>query len=173
MLKFALLLALALLALLVACGGGDPPAPTATPTPTATVVVIGPRPTPPVPTCEYPNLEISVEADALGFDPNRLQVAAGTGVVLYFSNVSRLSQHNWVLVQQGTGNDVAKRGLEASPDNDYIQPGDPDVIVLTRLVRPRQPAEVRFTAPLAGAYQFVCPFPGHNFLMFGVFVVTP
>ena len=171
MLKFGFLLALALSALLAACGGVDSATPTATPKPTATPDVI--TPTPPTPTCENPNLEISVKGDALGFDPDRLQVPAGTEVVLCFTNISSFSQHNWVLVQQGTGNDVAKRGLEAGPDNDYIQPGDPDVIAHTRLVRPRQQAEVRFATPKPGSYQFVCTFPGHNFTMFGDFVVTP
>ena len=172
MLKFALLLALALSPLLAACGGGDRPTPTATPTftPTRTVVI---GPTPPIPPCENPNLEISVKGDVLGFDPDRLQVAAGTEVVLCFSNVSKLFQHNWVLVLEGTGNDVAQRGIAAGPDNDYGQPEDPDVIAHTRFVRPGQQAEVRFTAPPAGSYQFVCTFPGHNFLMFGDFVVTP
>ena len=30
-----------------------------------------------------------------------------------------------------------------------------------------------FIAPPAGPYQFVCTFPGHNFTMFGDFIVTP
>jgi hypothetical protein len=29
-----------------------------------------------------------------------------------------------------------------------------------------------FTAPAAGTYQFVCTFPGHNFTMFGDFIVN-
>lgn len=128
-----------------------------------------PRP----PTCENPTLEVSTKGDALQFDQDRLQVAPGTEVVLCFSNASRLSQHNWVLVKAGTKDDVARRGLEAGPDNDWVQPGDPDVIAHTRLVNPGETGEVRFTAPPAGTYQFVCTFPGHNFTMFGDFVVTP
>ena len=31
---------------------------------------------------------------------------------------------------------------------------------------------VKFTAPSAGTYQFVCTFPGHNFTMFGDFTVN-
>jgi azurin len=123
--------------------------------------------------CENPNLEISVKGDILQFDTDGLQVAAGSEVVLCFSNESRLSQHNWVMVKAGTKDDVAKRGLEAGPDNDYVQPEDPDVIAHTRLVNPGETGEVRFTAAPAGTYQFVCTFPGHNFTMFGDFVVTP
>ena len=91
---------------------------------------------PPPPPCENPNLEISVKGDALQFDQDRLQVATGTKVALCFNNVSRLNQHNLVLVQDGTKDEVAKRGLEAGPDNDYVQPEDPDVIAHTRLLKP-------------------------------------
>lgn len=127
----------------------------------------------PTPPCENPTLEISVKGDALQFDRDRFEVAAGTGVVLCFKNVSSFSQHNWVMVQDGTGNDVAKRGLEAGPGNGWVQPGDTDVIAHTRLVNPGEAAELRFTAAPAGTYQFVCTFPGHNFTMFGDFIVAP
>ncbi len=126
---------------------------------------------PPTDLCENPNLEIKVKGDVLQFDKDKFEVAAGTDVVLCFSNESRLVQHNWVMVLDGTGNQVAQRGIATGPDNDYVQAGDPDVIANTRLVNPGEAAEVRFTAPQAGAYQFVCTFPGHNFLMFGEFAV--
>ena len=172
MLKFALLLALTLSALLSACGGKSDtstPTPTLTPTPTtvatpaqltATRITVEPT-TPPPPPCEDPNLEISVKGDALQFDKDRLEVAAGSEVVLCFSNGSRLSQHNWVMVRSGTKDDVALRGLEAGPNHDWVQPEDPDVIAHTRLVNPGERGEVRFTVPPAGSYQFVCTFPGH------------
>ena len=55
----------------------------------------------------------------------------------------------------------------------WVQPADPDVVAHTALVKPGEEGEVRFTAPPSGTYQFVCTFPGHNFAMFGDFVVTP
>lgn len=156
----------------MACGG---PALTSTPTPTPTAT---PTPTPavppaPAPGCEGPTLEISVNGDALQFDKERFEVAAATELVLCFGNVSSANQHNWVLVEAGTKDDVAKRGLEAGPDNDWVLPEDPDVIAHTKLVDPGEVGDVRFAAPPAGAYQFVCTLPGHNFTMFGDFVVTP
>ncbi len=128
--------------------------------------------TPPV-TCEGPSLEISVNGDALQFDKDRLEVPAGTKVILCFENVSGVNQHNWVLVKDGTKDDVAARGLEAGPDNDWVQPGDPDVVANTGVVKPGEGGEVSFTPPPAGTYQFVCTFPGHNITMVGDFVVTP
>ena len=178
MLNFALLLALTLSALLSACGGKSD---TSTPTPTPTTIATPTQPTPtrvtvetatpPPPPCENPTLEISTKGDALQFDKDRFEVAAGSEVVLCFSNGSRLSQHNWVMVRSGTKDDVTLRGLEAGPNQDWVQPEGPDVIAHTRLVNPGDRGEVRFTAPPAGAYQFVCTFPGHNPTMFGEFVV--
>ena len=126
---------------------------------------------PPTDPCEDPTLEISTKGDRLQFDNEKIPVAAGSEVIMCFSNASSSSPHNWVLVQEGTKDHVAQRGLEAGPANDYVQPEDLDVIAHTRLVNPGETGEVRFTAPLAGAYQFVCTFPGHNFIMFGEFAV--
>ena len=166
---FALLAAVHL-----ACGG---PAPTPTPTPMPTdrpTPSFTPTPTPPVPAlpCQNPTLKISVNGDALEFDKARFEVAAGTEVVLCFNNVSGINQHNWVLCMTGQKDLCAERGLKF-PNNDWVQPDDPDVIAHTKLLDPGESGAVTFTAPEAGTYQFVCTFPGHNFTMFGDFVVTP
>ena len=133
----------------------------------------GPTPTPASAPPSGPGaLEISTDGDALLFDKNNLEVAAGGDVVLVFDNASGVNLHNWVVVQAGTKDDVAQRGTAAGPGDDWVQPGDADVIANTKVLGPRKTGEVRFTAPAAGTYQFVCTFPGHNFTMFGDFVVT-
>jgi azurin len=119
------------------------------------------------------NLEISAKGDALEFNKTKLSAKAGAAVVLTFNNVSAINQHNWVIVQAGAKDAVATRGTTAGPANNWLQPGDPQVIASTPLLDPGKKAEVRFTAPPAGRYQFVCTFPGHNFTMFGDFEVTP
>ena len=78
---FALLSTVAL-----ACGGTDP---TPTPTPTPKPIPTSSRPTT---DCQSPTLEISVNGDALEFDKDRLEAAAGTEVVLCFNNVSSVNQ---------------------------------------------------------------------------------
>ena len=165
---------LALLAVVgLACGGTAPtPTPTPTPPPFSGSLY---HPKPPVtgPVCQGPTLEISVNGDALEFDKDRLEAAAGAEGVMCFNNVSSVNQHNWVLVNDGTKDEVAKRGLEAGPENGWLQPGDPDVIANVELLGPGEKGEVHFTPPAAGTYQFVCTFPGHNFTMFGDFMVTP
>ena len=116
-------------------------------------------------------LRVGVQGDALEFDTGSLTATAGSEVMLTFSNGSAVFQHNWVLVQDGTKDDVAARGT-AYPATDWIQPDDPDVIANTKLVNQAQTETISFTAPTAGTYQFVCTFPGHNSTMFGDFKVT-
>ena len=182
--RAAVLLSGLLVAVLVfaACGGGatatpvpkpratNTPVPTsAAPTaaPTATTAAATAAPT----TAEVVRLAISVNGDALEFDKGKLTADAGSQVVLTFSNVSSINQHNWVLVMAGTKDDAATRGsLHATTG--WIDPDDPDVIAQTKLLDPGTTGEVSFAAPSPGTYQFVCTFPAHNITMFGDFEVT-
>ena len=116
-------------------------------------------------------LEISVPGDGLDFDKSTLSAAAGSEVVIVFKNASSVLQHNWVLVKGGAKDEVATAGLPAGPGNDYVPPGDERVIAQSKLLDAGASEEIRFTAPAAGTYQFVCTFPGHNSLMFGDFEV--
>jgi azurin len=119
-----------------------------------------------------PTLAISVDGNNLKFNTAKISARAGSEVTLKFNNVSTINQHNWVLVRAGAKDVVSTRGVTAGPDKNWLQPGDPQVIASIPLLDPGQNAEARFTAPAAGNYQFVCTFPGHNFTMFGDFVVT-
>ena len=76
-----------------------------------------------------------------------------------------------MVVRDGTKDDVATRGT-THPTTSWLDPDDPDVIANTKVLDPGATGEASFTAPPAGAYQFVCTFPGHNFTMFGMFEVT-
>ena len=116
-------------------------------------------------------LSIGVKRNALEFDTVSYTVASGDEVTLAFDNSSTVNQHNWVLVEAGTRDAVATDGTAAGPANDWVSPGDPRVIANTRLLDPGATGQVTFTAPAPGAYEFVCTFPGHNFTMFGDFVV--
>ena len=116
-------------------------------------------------------LQLGVVGDALQFDANILKASAGSEVVLTFSNTATINQHNWVLVQAETKDAVAADGTLAGLANDWIPPNDPRVIAHTTLLDPGETEEIRFTLD-AGIYQFVCTFPGHNFTMFGDFVVA-
>ncbi len=118
-------------------------------------------------------LQVGVIGDELVFDTDQLEVSGGGEVVLFFTNSSILYQHNLVIVRDGEKDTVSTRGAAAGPNNDWIEPGDSDVIAYVGLLDPGETAEARFTAPPEGVFQFVCTFPGHNVTMFGDFLVTP
>ncbi|MFQ6028979.1 MAG: plastocyanin/azurin family copper-binding protein [Dehalococcoidia bacterium] len=186
--RYILFSALVLLA--VACGTSDTYPSAATPTSTLQPTAI-PRPltTPAaVPTeaaaatptgttsgevSQLITLTISTDGDKLRFDKNKLTASAGDKVLLRFNNASSALQHNWVLVKDGTKDAVAAAGSNAGPGSDWVPSGDRRVVAHTKLVDPGKSGEVRFTAPAAGTYQFVCTFPGHNAAgMFGELVVS-
>ena len=113
----------------------------------------------------------SAASDDLTFDQDSLSASAGQEITLRFNNNAVTQQHNWVLVQSGTKDEVAAAGL-VDPVN-WLDPNDPNVIASVQLLNPGEAGEVTFTAPAAGNYEFVCTFPGHNLTMFGTFEVTP
>ena len=117
-------------------------------------------------------LDLGAKGDELAFDTTSLSVDSGAEVTLTFSNGSSVNTHNFVLVQAGTKDAVAADGAVAGTANDWVPPGDSRVIANSVLVAPGESATLTFTAPAPGAYEFVCTFPGHNFTMFGEFLVN-
>ena len=115
-------------------------------------------------------LMIGAAGDSLEFDSSSLIVSAGSRVTLEFDNNSVLNQHNWVLVNDGTKDDVSQRGSSYG-DGGWLQPEDPDVLAFTELLDTGTVGNVNFVAPSAGTYQFVCTFPAHNVTMCGTFEV--
>ena len=118
-------------------------------------------------------LDISVNGEDLEFDKSEMSAPAGREVTLQFRNVSKAQPHNWVLVENGTKDDVTADGIESGEDNDYVTPGDERVLAQTGLLAGKETGKVTFTVPPAGTYQFVCTFPAHNITMFGTFTSTP
>ncbi len=178
----------AVILLAIACGSdeADPDA-TATAAPPATIPV-GTRATEPpppptaVPAADTPvpsggsggaaQLAIDVQGDALQFDVASLTATAGSEVVVTFNNSSSVNSHNFAIVEAGTKDAVATDGLAAGQNNNWLPVDDSRVIGATILLGPGESGQATFTAPAAGVYQFVCTFPGHNFTMFGEFIVN-
>lgn len=117
-------------------------------------------------------LSVGAEGETLTFDTVSLTAASGSEVTITFNNPSANNSHNLVIVQDGTKDAVAADGTAAGPDNNWVLPGDARVIANTVLLGPGGTGDVTFTAPAPGTYQFVCTFPGHNFTMFGEFIVN-
>ena len=176
--------------LALACGSdeADPNA-TATPAPPDTVAPEDRAPEPtaaptPVPATSAPadsapatsggpvQLSIDVDGNNLKFNIDSMSATAGAEVVVNFNNSSSVNSHNWALVVAGTKDAVAADGTAAGPDKNWLPQNDSRVLGSTVLIGPGENAQATFTAPAAGAYQFVCTFPGHNFTMFGDFTVN-
>ena len=176
----------AIMLLSIACGSdeADPNA-TATPAPPSTIPAdqraAEPTMAPTsVPATKAPapvgsgviTLDIDVNGDALQFNISEMSADAGTEVVVNFTNSSGVNSHNWAVVESGTKDAVSVDGTTAGPTNNWLPVGDSRVIGNTPVLGPGESGTATFIAPVAGTYQFVCTFPGHNFTMFGDFIVN-
>jgi azurin len=52
-----------------------------------------------------------------------------------------------------------------------LKPGDPDIIVNTKLIKPGASDTITFSAPPAGEYQYFCTFPGYFIRMNGTLTI--
>ncbi len=86
-------------------------------------------------------------SDTFAFTPSSASVSAGDEVEVTLNNVGAL-EHSWVLVAD-------------SADPLTVTDSDAVAGATTGTVAGGETGTVTFTAPEAGAYQFVCTIPGH------------
>ncbi|GAA5130388.1 azurin [Luteolibacter yonseiensis] len=117
--------------------------------------------------------------DQMQFSTKALEVTAGDTVVLTFKHIGKLPKaamgHNFVLLKAGTAIPAFATKAMKATTTDYV-PEDEEskkqVIAHTKLLGGGETETLTFTAPAeAGAYPFVCTFPGHFALMSGVLTV--
>lgn len=110
----------------------------------------------------------------LKFDLLRFSVAPGTPVVLTLINSDDMD-HNMLITSPGKRQDVVDAATalgDKGPLNDYI-PSSPAVLWSIPIIGPGEKVTIEFTAPeKPGAYPYVCTYPGHGFVMYGVMHVT-
>ncbi len=108
------------------------------------------------------------------FDVVRFNVRPGVKVKINFTNADDMS-HNFLLTKPGTRLDVVNAALkleEKGPEMNYIPKSD-NVLWSIPVVSTNQSAALSFTAPSqSGAYPYVCTYPGHGFIMYGVMYVS-
>ena len=114
-------------------------------------------------------------APGLQFSPKELRAKAGSKVRLIFENPD-LMTHNFVLVDDGAGDEVGALADRMASDPDGMAKGyvpqSPKILLSTPLVNPRAKHEVVFVVPTKpGRYPYLCTFPGHWRLMRGVLLV--
>lgn len=95
---------------------------------------------------------ISTVGDELKFDRAELRETNQASVKLTFVNVSKINQHNWVLVKAGTKDAVASAGATAGAENGWIPAGDDRILAHSGLLDPGETEEVNFSAPFVGTY---------------------
>lgn len=108
------------------------------------------------------NLNVSTAGEALQFAPAALNATAGQPVKVTFKNGSAAQKHNWVLVKGGDAEaqKVDDQAAAAGEAAGYI-PTDPNIVSSVKLLNGAETGTASFTAPAAGAYTFICTFPGH------------
>lgn len=115
-------------------------------------------------------LVIATQGEEMAFDKKELIVKAGQTVKLTFKNLSSM-QHNWVLVNPGSADDVANASIAAGNDKGWLALG-PNVLAHTKMLDGKKNETIEFTAPKKpGDYPFLCTFPGHSTMMRGILKV--
>ena len=110
--------------------------------------------------------------DQMQYSTKAIEAAAGSEVTIILQNIGTMPKesmgHNFTLLQAGTVvADFATKAM-AAKETDYIPAGDPAVIAHTKLLGPGESDTLKFTAPPAGEYPYVCTFPGHFAVMQGI-----
>lgn len=111
---------------------------------------------------------IGEDMTAIAYEPKSLSIPAGSRVKLTFENKSAADgmYHNFVLVNLGTGQEVATAGIQAGKENEFIPESD-DVLVYTEVVDMGKTVTIEFDAPARGSYHYICTYPGHYPNMIG------
>jgi len=110
----------------------------------------------------------------LQFDKVQIAVKPGEKIRIVFTNRDDMS-HNLLIVKPGKREAVVQAAAdlaEKGPALNYI-PASEEIIGSIPVISPGQTSSVTFTVPAAeGAYPYVCTYPGHGFVMYGVLHVS-
>lgn len=117
--------------------------------------------------------------EQLRFDTTKIDVQAGKQFEVIFEN-DDVMPHNFVIVPPGKHLEIGTAAMTMTPDKldkqgrAFIPTAhEKEILAATKLLEPGQKETVKMKAPgQPGEYEFVCTFPGHAVLMWGVLSVT-
>ncbi len=116
--------------------------------------------------------------DTMTYNTKAFDATVGTPVSLTLKNTGKLPieamGHNIVILKPGTVvSDFAMKAMTAK-DKAYI-PAEPEmakmILAHSKMLGPGETDTITFTPTEAGAYPFLCSFPGHFGMMQGVMTV--
>lgn len=123
------------------------------------------------------NCATTIESDdALRFTPDKIDIPLTCKTFMVtLKHTGRLPKlamgHNWVLAKLSDLDGVARTGMLAGADHNYVDPKDTRVLAHTGVVGGGESTSVTFDMEklLPGErYGFVCTFAGHSPVMRGV-----
>lgn len=104
----------------------------------------------------------------IAFEPKSLEIPKNTRIKLTLKNESSTAGmlHNFVLVELGSGQEIATAGISAGEANNFV-PKDKRVFANTTVLNIGEETIIEFDAPPVGSYHYICSFPGHYPNMIG------
>ncbi len=124
--------------------------------------------------------KVTIEGnDAMQFNLKEIKVDAGCAEIeVTLVHVGKLPKatmgHGFVITKSADMQAVANAGIAAGIDNNHVPPGDARVIANANLVGGGETTTLKIPGSkleAGGDYMFFCPFPGHNAMMKGKFIV--
>jgi azurin len=117
--------------------------------------------------------------EQLRFDTTKIEVQAGKQFEIIFEN-DDVMPHNLVIVPPGKHMEIGMAAMTMTPDKldkqgrAYLPKShEKQILASTKLLEPGQKETIKMRAPnKPGEYEFVCTFPGHAVLMWGVLSVV-
>ena len=107
--------------------------------------------------------------DDMKYNVTKIAAKPGETLRIVFKSVGTLPKiamgHNVVVLQQGTDQIKFTQAGMTARDTDFIAPDlKGQVLAATKIAGPGETVEVTFKVPAkAGAYPYICTFPGHFF----------
>lgn len=115
--------------------------------------------------------------DQMQYNIHEIKAKPGEKLRVQLKNIGKMPaqtmSHNWVLLKkldQAAVNAFAMAAASKTPEH---LPDDRSAILFhTKMLGPNESDTIEVTAPAeAGAYPYLCTFPGHSALMKGQFIV--
>lgn len=111
--------------------------------------------------------------DQMQYSTKAIEVTAGSEVIIILQNIGTMAKeamgHNLTILKPGTVvADFAGKAMTAKATDYFPVADSASVFAHTRLLGPGESDTLKFIAPPAGEYPYVCTFPGHFAVMQGM-----